>query len=324
MQVFAFSYDVTLAEQVCTILGVPLGRLEERQFEDGEHKTRPLCSVRGRDVFLLDSLAGGAGLSVNDRLCRLLFLVGALRDASAARITLVAPYLCYMRKDRRTKPRDPTTTRYVAQLLEAMGIDCVLTVDVHNLQAFQNAFRCPSEHLQATHLFAAWLARLKTERLAVMSPDTGGFHRADRLRRVLETQGGCEIPLVFMEKTRSQGQVAGEAVVGDVSDRTVVVVDDLICSGATLLRAATACRRNGARRVVVAATHGVLGSGANQVLADPVLDTLLLTNSIAPLRVDNPTVLDKLVVLDMAPLLAEAILRLHRGGSIVELTEGAA
>lgn len=126
-------------------MGLALSPLEEREFEDGEHKSRPLCSVRGSDVYVLQSLHADSHASVNDKLCRLLFLLGALRDASAARITAVVPYLGYARKDRKSQPRDPVTTRYVAAMFEAVGADRIVTLDVHNLSAYQNAFRCHTD-----------------------------------------------------------------------------------------------------------------------------------------------------------------------------------
>ena len=145
-------------ESIGTALGSPLSAHEERDFEDGEHKTRPLENVRGCEVFVIQSLYSEPGLSVNDKLCRLLFFIGALKDASARSVTAVLPYLGYARKDRKTKARDPVTTRYMAQLLEAVGTDRVLTLDVHNLAAFQNAFRCPTDHLEAKNLFVEHFA----------------------------------------------------------------------------------------------------------------------------------------------------------------------
>ena len=146
---FALDPSKALGRAVAEDYGVAIAPHELRRFEDGEQKIRPLVSVRGRDIYVVCSLCGDASESVNDRLCRLLFFVGALRDAGSRRITVVAPYLCYARKDRRTNPWDPVTTRYVAQQIEAAGADRVVTMDVHNLAAYQNAFRIPSEHLEA-------------------------------------------------------------------------------------------------------------------------------------------------------------------------------
>ena len=149
MILFALGSSSEFGATVSRALGVPPAPHEERLFEDGEHKCRPLASVRGRDVFVVQSLYGETGESGNDKLCRLLFFIGALKDAAAARVTALVPYLCYSRKDRKSKPRDPVTTRYVATLFEAVGTDRVVTLDVHNLAAYQNAFRCRCENLEA-------------------------------------------------------------------------------------------------------------------------------------------------------------------------------
>jgi ribose-phosphate pyrophosphokinase len=140
--IFALGASRGFGARVADAMGTTLAVHEEREFEDGEHKTRALISVRGRDVYVLHSLYGDAEQSANDKLVRLLFFVGALRDASAGRITAVVPYLAYSRKDRKSKPRDPVSTRYVAEVFEAVGVERVVTLDVHNLAAYQNAFRC--------------------------------------------------------------------------------------------------------------------------------------------------------------------------------------
>ena len=158
LKLFAPNAGRAYGEAVGRALGQPLAAHEEREFEDGEHKARPLENVRDCDVFVVQSLYGDAGHSADDKLLRLLFLVGALKDASAARVTVVAPYLAYSRKDQKSKARDPVTTRYVAALFEAVGADCMVTLDVHNLAAYQNAFRCRAEHLEAGPLFVRTLA----------------------------------------------------------------------------------------------------------------------------------------------------------------------
>ena len=153
LQIFALEATAELGQAVATVLGQPLAAHEEREFEDGEHKSRPLDDVAGADVYVVQSTHGGPQQSANDKLCRLLFFIGALKDAGAARVTAVSPYLCYLRKDRRTKPNDPVTTRYVASLFEAVGTDCMVTLEVHNPAAFENAFRCRTVALSGTPLF---------------------------------------------------------------------------------------------------------------------------------------------------------------------------
>jgi ribose-phosphate pyrophosphokinase len=182
---FALQATSALGAAVAAALDQSLALHEERAFEDGEHKTRPLEPVRGADVYVLHSLNGETDQSANDKLCRLLFFIGALKDAGAARVTALAPYLCYSRKDRRTKPNDPVTTRYVAALFEAVGTDAVVTLDVHNPAAFENAFRRPTVALTAAPLFVDYAKVLGDARLCVVSPDTGGAKRADLFHEAL-------------------------------------------------------------------------------------------------------------------------------------------
>jgi ribose-phosphate pyrophosphokinase len=252
----------------------------------------------------------------------MLFLLACLKDAGAAQVTAVVPYLCYSRKDRRTQPRDPVNSRYVATLFEAAGASRVVTLDVHNPAAFQNAFRCRTEHLEARALYARHFASLLgSEDPVVVSPDVGGAKRAERLRANLAAALGRPVGNAFVEKYRSGGVVSGEAVVGDVGDKVALIVDDLISTGGTVARAARACRSRGARAVHVVATHALFSGEALATLGDPALDRIVVTNSAWPFRLDAGVLGEKLVVLDVSPLVAEAIRRLHEGGSIVDLVE---
>lgn len=322
IKLFSLKAADSLGEAVAQQLAIPLSPHEERDFEDGEHKTRPLVSVRGHDVYLLHSLYSEPNASVNDKLCRLLFFMGALKDAGAKQVTAVVPYLCYARKDRKTKPRDPVTTRYVANLFEAVGCDRILTIDVHNLAAYQNAFRCATEHLEAQNLFAEHFAPLvKGHPGVIVSPDIGGLKRAESFRQTLSQVLQTEIASAAVEKYRSGGVVSGGKVTGDIAGHVAIIIDDLISSGTTLARAAAACRQQGAKRVYAAATHGAFSKAANQILITPDLDQIVVTNSIPPFRLSADSLKHKLQVVDLAPLLAAAIQRLHRGGSLVELLE---
>jgi ribose-phosphate pyrophosphokinase len=323
LHLFALETAHDLGRNVSAKLGVPISPHEEREFEDGEHKTRPLVSVRGSDVYVVESLYGDARRSVNDKLARLLFFLGALRDASAGRITTVVPYLAYARKDRKTKSRDPVTTRYLAALFEAVGIDRIVVLDVHNQAAYQNAFRCRTEHLEARSLFARAIAsRGGSDReIVVLSPDAGGVKRAEAFRQQLERTLGVAIGSAFMEKRRSAGVVSGEALVGSVEGRDVVAIDDLISTGTTLVRAARECRNLGARSFLAAATHGLFTRDAGRALAEPAIDEVLLTDSVPPFRLDPDLLERKVRVLDVSGLLAEAVRRIHEGGSLVDLLE---
>ena len=320
LRLFALAASAALGRAVATALGEPLARHEEREFEDGEHKTRPLDPVNGADVYVLQSLHGGPEQSANDKLCRLLFFIGALKDAGAARVTAVAPYLCYARKDRRTKPNDPVTTRYIAGMFESVGTDCVVSLEVHNPVAFENAFRRRTVALTGTPLFVDYLKNNSAaEPLAVISPDAGGMKRAELLRETLEAALAHPVGKGLAEKYRSAGVVSGDLFVGDVAGRTALIVDDLISTGHTLLRAAKAARTAGATHVIALVTHGLFMPGAAQVLADPAIDRIVITDAVPPFRLDRPEKNEKLVILPSAPLIAETIRRLHEERSLTDL-----
>jgi ribose-phosphate pyrophosphokinase len=322
IRLFALNASRDFAEGVGRHLGISLAQHEERDFEDGEHKARPLVNVRGRDVFVIQSLYGDRRQSVNDKLCRLLFFVGALRDAAASRVTAVAPYLCYARKDRKSQPRDPVTTRYVAGLFEAVGTDRILTMDVHNPAAYQNAFRCHTDHLEAAPLFVDYFAALPAaDELVVLSPDVGGVKRAERFRAALSGRLARNVASGFMEKYRARGAVSGETLIADVTDKSVIIIDDLISSGTTIARAAAACRAAGAKKVYVAATHGIFAGNANAILSAAEVDRIVVADTVPPHRLDPDLLQGKLTVLDAGRLFAAAIERIHTGGSIVELLE---
>jgi ribose-phosphate pyrophosphokinase len=320
---FALDASRAFGEAVSARLAIPLSAHEEREFEDGEHKARPLVNVRGSDVFVIHSLYGEPAQSENDKLVRLLLFIGALKDSAARRVTAVVPYLAYARKDRRTKAWDPVTTRHVACLFEAVGTDCVVTLDVHNLAAFENAFRCGAENLEANSLFVTHFAPLlRDQEVAIVSPDAGGIKRAEQFRIGLSAALRRPVGAAFAEKYRSGGVVSGEALVGDVEGKVAIIVDDLISAGTTIARAAQACRDHGATRVLAAASHGLFAGAANSVLAASTVEQVVVTDSVPPLRVTGAGLKAKLVQVSAASLFAEAIRRIHGGGSSVELPGG--
>ncbi len=321
LQLFALSATADLGGRIASELKIAVAAHEEREFEDGEHKSRPLDDVSGNDVYVIQSLHSGPQQSANDKLCRLLFFIGALKDAGAARVTAVVPYLCYARKDRRTKPNDPVTTRYIAALFESVGTACIVTLEVHNPAAYENAFRCRTIALTGTPLFVDYVKTShRDEPLSVISPDAGGMKRAELLREQLETTLGRPIGKGLAEKYRSAGVVSGDLFVGGVSGTTALIVDDLISTGHTLLRAARSARAAGARRVIALLTHGLFMPGSSEVLADPALDRVVLSDVVPPFRLEHPERNDKLALLPSAPLLAESIRRLHEGRSLTDLS----
>lgn len=298
-----------LMARVAGILGVPPAAHEERDFEDGEHKIRPLASVENRDVFFVQSLAGNTSQGVNDQLVRSLFFLAALKDEGANSVHAVIPYLCYARKDRRTKPHDPVTLRYVAQLIEAVGVDSVTVVDVHNRAAFENAFRCRALHLTAADLFVEQLLpRLHGKEITVASPDIGGVKRADLFRVALQARLDTDVGSAFMEKHRSEGVVSGEIVAGDIEGKVILLLDDLIAGGTTMRRAAEAFCERGAEEVIAIATHGLFGKAAVENLVTPAISHIVVTDSVS---VPASFLPEKLSILGLAPLIAAHINGLH-------------
>lgn len=322
MKLFALQSSHSFGELISKELHLPLSVDEEREFEDGEYKCRSLENVRNEEVFVIDSLHSDSTQSVQDKLCRLLFFIGSLKDASAKKVTAIVPYLCYGRKDRKTKPRDPVTTRYIARLFEAVGTDSIITMDVHNVQAFQNSFNIPAENLEAAKIFVGYLAPiLAWENAVIMSPDFGGIKRVEQYQQRLKKYLGKELPVAFMEKYRSGDVVSGEMVAGEVKDKTVVIIDDLISTGGTLARAAAACSKAGSKKVLAIATHGLFTGNAASLLAESALEQIIIINTILDGRLEPAGLKEKITVLNAAPLFAKAIQQSYEGGSISQLLQ---
>ena len=312
-----FSLDSTrpLGARIAAALGTALAAHEEREFEDTEFKVRALESVMDERVVVCQSLCADLGASANDKLIRLLVFIGALKDAGARQVVALVPYLAYARKDRRTQPRDPVTTRYVAAFFEAAGTDVIITAEAHNIAALDNAFRCRKVHVEAAPLFVEhFLARGFDDgrRIVVLSPDAGGMKRAARFAEALAARFGAPIELALMEKQRSGGVVSGSAFAGDVRGASVVVIDDMIRSGTTMLRAAQAALGHGAAAVHAAATHAVFSRGAAAVLSRPELESVVVTDTVGDPGVRCPGLGTKLEVIGSAPLLAAAVRSLER------------
>lgn len=314
---FALESSHEIGARIAERMGQSLARHEEREFGGGEQKVRSLEEIAGRDVYVISSLDGDERYSANDKLIRLLFFIGALQDAEAERVTAVTPLIAYSRKDRRTKPRDPVSSRYAAALFEAVGTDRVVTLEAHNVSAFENSFRtCRTVHVPVAGLLADhFAAKLPSADLAVVSPDTGGAKRAELLRYVLEEKLGQPVGKALMDKHRSRGVVSGSIFAGDVEGKTAIVFDDLISSGTTILRAATACRAAGAKQVIAAAAHGLFQADTPLFGPDGP-DELIVTDSVPV----PSTVADRVTVISAAPTLAEVIGRLHRHEPVSDIT----
>ena len=315
MLLFSLDTDSTFAPALAAVLDEPLSPLEDRCFEDGEHKLRPMVDPRGADAYVVCSLYGGpqlpgAGNSPHDKLCRLLMFIATLREHGAARVSAVVPYLAYARKDRQTKPFDPVTLRYVAQWFEASGLAQIIVLEAHNVAAFQNAFRCTTLHLEAHRAFDALVPDIAGDgALAVASPDPGGVKRAQLWRESLVERLARPVGFAMVDKRRSAGLVSSEHLVaGDVGGMTVLLLDDLIASGDTMKRAAQALHHAGARQVIACAAHGMFIAPAADVLADPAVTQVIVTDSVPPFRLPVVgAVSRKLRIASVVPLFAQAI-----------------
>jgi ribose-phosphate pyrophosphokinase len=314
-----------LAATVGRSAGLTLSPVEERRFEGGEFKLRPLQSVRGRTAFVLQSLAGSDAVPVTERFVRLLFLLYNLRDAGATQRIALLPYLAFARKDRRTQLRDPVNTRYVAQLLEAAGVDRVVALDVHNPAALDNSFRIPLDHLTALPMVADHFARrLADASLTVISPDVGGIKRAQIFRELLQRRVGREVELAFIEKRRAQDVVSSGVLVGLTPGHHVIVIDDLCATGGTLIRAGDLCRQAGAKAVHVAVTHAPLAAGVAALKAATSIASIVLTDSVGLHAAGTPEPSEqsaKVVTLSIAPLFGQAIRRMLAGKPLAPLLE---
>jgi ribose-phosphate pyrophosphokinase len=319
---FALSESRALASAVAQEAGLVLAPLEERLYAGGEFKLRPLETVRDRPAFVLQSLAGTADAPLSERLIRVLFLLSALRDAGATPRVLLLPYLAFARQERRTQPRDPVNTRYVAQLLEASGVDQIIALDVHSPTALENAFRIPVDHLTALPLMVNHYASLLAHApITVLSPDIGGIKPAQLFRDMLAAHMGQEVELGFIEKRRTEAGVSSGRLVGEANGREIIVLDDLCATGDTLTRAAAACHRAGAARVHVAVSHMPLEVGFQALMASAEIGSILTTDSVgfSFTSAAAPRSQDKLSTLSIAPLLGQAVQRRLAGKPLAPL-----
>ncbi len=322
LQLFALKGSETLGTKISHHLEIPPALFEERVFEDGEFKIRTLENVRNRTVFVLSSPFQDPTLGLHDKLMRLMFFISNLKDSSAKEVILVVPYLPYGRKDKKTKSRDPISLKYLARLLETSGADKIITLDAHNESAFQNAFRIPTEHIEGVNLFTPHILRLtQGEDIVIASPDVGGIKRAMRYKEKLRKYFETEIPLAFTYKTRSEGIIQTYDLSGNVKDKTVVIVDDLMSSGFTLTQAAEMIKEAGAKKIIACITHPVMNEVCYQRLLDLNLSELLVSDSIEIPSLYLKGLGHKISVIDSSDLFSRVMKRMTGGDSVVELQE---
>ena len=295
-----------LAKDIAFNLGIPVGDAQVSTFSNGEIGVSINESIRGADVFVVQSTSA----PVNDNLMELLIMIDALKRASAGRINAVMPFYGYARQDRKSKSREPISAKLVANLIEAAGADRVITMDLHAPQ-IQGFFDIPVDHLYASPLIVNYFINKKLNDIVVVSPDVGGVTRARSLATKLDA------PLAIIDKRRPKPNVSEVMnIIGDIADRDCIVVDDIVDTAGSIVNAAKVLKDMGAKDIYVACTHPVLSGPAFERIQDSVIKELIVTNTI-PLPSNKPV--DKIKVLSVASLFAEAIKRIYEGLSLSKL-----
>lgn len=307
LKVFSGAANPGLAEEIVEHLGLPLGEMETYRFADGEVSVRIVESVRGADVFVVQPMSP----PVNEHLVELLVILDALRRASAGRVTAVIPYLGYARQDRKVKPREPITSKLVANLITASGANRILTVDLHAGQIW-GFFDIPLDHLPTRMLLAAHFREKRLKNVVVVSPDIGGTGRA----REFAAEMGA--PIAIIDKRRDRPNQVKEIthIIGKVYRRTAILVDDIVDTAGTLLAASSALIGRGVEEVYACCSHPILSGPAVSRLAASPIRELVVTNTV-PVSVSKR--IDKVRIVSIAPMLAEAITRIHEDRSVSTL-----
>ena len=295
-KVFAGNGNKLLAEEIAKCMGTELGLADVKQFSDGEIAVNIQESVRGKDIYIVQSTSA----PVNDNLMELLIMVDAMKRASAGRVNAVIPYYGYARQDRTAKARDPITAKLVADLLSAAGIDRVITMDLHAPQ-IQGFFNIPVDHLLGGPILQRFFAEKQIEDLVVVSPDHGSVVRARNFAQPLNA------PIAIIDKRRPRPNVSEILnIIGDIEGKNCILVDDMVDTAGTICNAANGLKERGAKSVVACATHGVLSGPAIDRIRDSAIDEMVFLNTI---QIPEEKMLPKFTQLSVAPVFAEAMKR---------------
>jgi len=306
LKIFSGNANLRLAEEIAEYLGVSVGESKVTRFSDGEIHVEIDESVRGADVFVVQPTCE----PVNENIMELLIVIDALKRASARRITAVIPYYGYARQDRKVRPRAPVTAKLLANLITASGAMRVITMDLHAGQ-IQGFFDIPVDHLPGVPILAEYFLSKKLDNMIVVSPDVGGVARSRELAGRLDTS------LAIIDKRREKpNQAEIMNVIGDVSGKTVIMIDDIIDTGGTITQGADVLMARGAKEVYACCTHPVLSGPAIERLQKSAIKEVVVTNTI-PLPEEKAV--DKIHVLSVAPLIGEAIIRIHEDLSVSKL-----
>ena len=307
-KLFAGNSHRELAQEIADIMGKPLGDAEVKKFSDGEISVSIGETVRGVDVFIIQSTCN----PVNDNLMETLIMIDAMKRASAGRINVVLPYYGYARQDRKAKARDPITAKLVANLITAAGADRVLTMDLHAAQ-IQGYFDIPLDHLQGGAILADYFNSKNIEDLVVVSPDLGSVTRSRKFANGLDG----DVPLAIIDKRRPKANVCEIMnIIGDVKDKNVILLDDMIDTAGTICNAANALKEFGAKEVYACCTHAVLSGPAIERIEASAISELIVLDTI---QLPEEKKIDKIQVKTVAPLFGDAIKKIFANESISQL-----
>jgi len=303
LKVFSLNSNEPLAQEIAQEIGTTLGKCTVSTFSDGEIQINIEESIRGCDVYVIQSTS----TPVNHHIMELLIMIDALKRASARTVNIVMPYYGYARQDRKARSREPITAKLVANLLEVSGADRVLTLDLHAPQ-IQGFFDVPIDHLQGVPILAEYFKQKNLEDIVVVSPDHGGVTRARRMADRLKA------PLGIIDKRRPRPNVAEVMnIIGEVEGKTAILIDDIIDTAGTIKIAADALIEKGAKEVYACCTHAVLSGPAIERIEQSQIRELVITNTI---KIDEEKRIDKITELSVAPLIAQAIIRIHELKSV--------
>lgn len=313
--VFSGNANIELAEKIAEHLGTTLGKAKISKFKDGEIAIKIDESVRGKDVYIVQSTCRSKDQSINDNFMELILMIRTMKRASTASITAVIPYYGYARQDRKSDGRVPISAADAAMLLEEAGVDRILTVDLHCGQ-IQGFFRnAPVDNLYAASTFISHLEKYNLNNVVVVSPDVGGVDRVNKFIHKLEKKN-IPASLAMISKQRvAVGVIGSMTLIGSVKNSDAVIVDDLCDTGGTLVKAAELLKEQGAQRVFAIVTHPVFSGDALNNIGNSVIDEMIIADTI-PLRAEAPA---NLSITSIAHLLAEAIMRIHNKESVSEL-----
>ena len=306
LKIFTGNANRPLAEKICNHLGIPLGKATVGRFSDGEILVEFQENVRGKDVYLIQPTA----MPCNENLMELLVMMDALKRASARCITAVVTYFAYARQDRKTAPRTPISAKLVADLITTAGANRMLTMDLHSGQ-IQGFFDIPVDHLYAAPVTLEYIRENFSPDVVVVSPDSGGVERARAFAKRLNTS------LAIIDKRRDAAAIKAMTLIGNVWGKEAIILDDMVTTGATLTMAAELLIRHGVRAVHACVTHPVMSRHAASNIQGSLVQSLVVTDTI-PLS-PEAAALEKIRVLSVAPLLGEAIKRIHNHDSVSSL-----